>query len=296
MFISINEDTSDYFYCFENSFFPEISLNSEEKEEDIIGTKDANYVNKNEIKETKEMLQSMREINKIEKIHLASIKNKQIFNVSNTQDDNIRNTNSKLGRKRKNSSEDRYHNKFSDDNLLRKCKHVLLNSLLHYINYIIKKKYKGNIGYDNNRKILLKINQRNKVNSNVNFNREFLKKTIKDIFSDTVSSKYIRYSQDHNKKIIKSLLNEEDEEKNKFFNKLFNLTFFDCLKYFRGQENIKELNGMLRLNDTIAKSKTKEYDYDYLDSLQQYIKNFENILFQKKSRNRKKKKTLTLIY
>ena len=38
------------------------------------------------------------------------------------------------------------HNKFSDDNLRKKIKYLVLNSTMKYINITIEKIYKGNIG------------------------------------------------------------------------------------------------------------------------------------------------------
>ena len=64
--------------------------------------------------------------------------------------------------------------------------------------------------------------------------RNFLTKSLKEIFSAKISSKYTSFLPNHNEIIIKRALNDKDENKREIFNKLFNLTFIDCLKKFLG--------------------------------------------------------------
>ena len=52
----------------------------------------------------------------------------------------------KLGRKRKNDNTIGEHNKYSNDNLRRKCKTLVLNSALEFLNEKIRIIYKGKIG------------------------------------------------------------------------------------------------------------------------------------------------------
>ena len=91
---------------------------------------------------------------------------------------------------------------------------------------------------------LLKMKQNSKELNKVKYNKKLLKRTLKSIFSKEVSGKYSRYNPEHNKYLIESLINEKDEKKKIFFNKLFNLTFMDCLEHFRGSHFFDELNGM----------------------------------------------------
>ena len=165
-----------------------------------------------------------------------------------------------LGRKCKNSDESGKHNKFSDNNLSRRCKHILLNYLYIFINYLLKEVYDNNNLSEENRKQLLKINQKQVLNNKVDYNIKFLNKKLKDIFSDNISKKYRKYSPQYNKILIEQLLNEKDEAKKNLFEKIFNLTFFDCLKYFRGETNIDVLEGLVRL-DKACKNFKNEKDY-----------------------------------
>ena len=193
----------------------------------------------------------------------------------------------KFGRKRKDSSETGKHNKYSGDNLFRKCKGVILNSLYILINNIIEENYKNDSDYDKKNKKLLKINQNQIINSEVKFNKEFISTKLKDIFSDKVTSRCSRYSVDHNKNLIQNLLNEKDEQKKKLFEKIFNLTFLECLNHFRGTKPIKELEDLIKYDDVC---KNFEEDEDYLYSFKFYIDNYEKIIEKKKSRKKKNEK------
>ena len=100
--------------------------------------------------------------------------------------------NKKRGRKRKlenNQNEiinQKIHNKFSDDNIRKKCKNIVLKYALESINEKNKEKYNYNIGHGNFKKELKILNQRNKVKSTVNVDKSLLNKTLREIFSDAL--------------------------------------------------------------------------------------------------------------
>ena len=163
---------------------------------------------------------------------------------------------------------------------LEKVKNIILKNLLNFINDKIKEIYNSNIGKGIFIKKLLSIKQKQKGD---NFNKEFLDKSIGNIFSEDIRTNYSLYLPSHNKRLIELLLNEEDNNKRIYFNKLFNLTFRDALKYFRGSEDIEELNGMEKFG---SKNKDIKNDENYLITLKYYVINFEEILGRK--RNKKK--------
>ena len=191
-----------------------------------------------------------------------------------------------LGRKKREDSGSGDHNKFSDDNLRRKVKHLVIDSAFKFINEKIKKIYNGNIGHGIYVKKLFIINQKQITEVSIQFNKDFLNKTLGEIFSEDISSRITTYHKKHNNLLIKALINEKDEDKKNYFKKLFNITFIDCLKHFRGCQKIEELEGMRGFND--IKSKYKD-DTDYLKSLEYYIMNYEEILNKKRIRKSKKK-------
>ena len=191
-----------------------------------------------------------------------------------------------LGRKKREDSGSCDHNKFSDDNLRRKVKHLVIDSVFKFINEKIKKIYNGNIGHGIYVKKLFIINQKQITEASIQFNKDFLNKTLGEIFSEDISSRITTYHQKHNNLLIEALTNEKDEDKKTYFKKLFNITFKDCLKHFRGSQKVEELEGMKGFND--IKPKYKD-DIDYLSCLESNIMNYEEKINNKKTRKSKKK-------
>ena len=194
-----------------------------------------------------------------------------------------------LGRKKKPHEGLGEHNKFSDDNILRKCKNVITDCVLKFINNKIKILYPNENEIFLKEKRLFKMKQNQPIKSRANYNKEFLNKTLKEIFSENISTKYTRYSPSHNKDLIEFLVNEKDETKKTIFNKIFNLTFLDCLKHFRGSALYDELQGMDQLNKYLKETKNVEGDEEYCTIFNYFINNFESIIMEKKPRNRKSK-------
>ena len=201
--------------------------------------------------------------------------NKIIFTISNKQ--------TLLGRKKKSENIKGKHNKFSEDNLRRKVKHLVIRSIMNYINEKIESLYKGKKSFQ---KKFLTLNKMQKSNADVNYNKDFLNKKIGNILSDKISKKYTIHKEDHNKSLVKYLIKEKDINKKIFFNNFFNLTFLQCLKHYSGEKPIKELEGAKCFNDD---KNTLEND-DYILLLENYIKNYEEKIMNKK----KKKKRLSI--
>ena len=182
------------------------------------------------------------------------------------------------------------HNKYAFDNMLRKTKGMIIKAVFNFINKKIFIIYNGNIGHGDNIKKLFLINHAQVSNANIYFNRAFLEKTLGEIFSADLSKRIINYKRDHNKKLIEKLKNEEDEEKNEYFNGLFNLTFLDCLKYFRDEnennDKYKYIEGLKRFsdleNDAIFR---KTNDSQFIEEMKLFINNFENDLGRRRGRN-----------
>lgn len=214
--------------------------------------------------------------------------NKVTFSESKTSTKKNKNTN--LGRKTKADNKKGKHNRFSDDILRRKCKHILLKYVFIFINEKIKIVNNYNIGSGYFIKQLLTLNKKQKSNTSIKYNQEFLYKSLRDIFSDDISSKYSNYNLEHNKLLIKELISEKNEEKRKYFQNLFSLNFLQCLKHFRGQESIKELEGMKLFNEIKNELNTEDDDNeDYKKALENYINKYEDIILRKKPKKSRKK-------
>lgn len=191
-----------------------------------------------------------------------------------------------LGKKRKRNEGAGSHNKYSDDNIRRKVKHLVLSNTMRFINIKISDIYQGNIGNGIFKKELLTINQKQKADATVQFNQEFLGKKLGDIFSEDISTRFTIYPLCHNRKVIEELRNDEDNEKRQYFNNLFNLTFLNSLEHFRGTNHCEELEGLSGLDSLKEKFENED---DYLQTLTYYFMNYENITNNKKKRNRTKK-------
>ena len=189
-----------------------------------------------------------------------------------------------LNRKKKFELFHACHNKFSNDNLQRRCKKLVLDYCLEFLNNYIKLIYDGNIGNGICIKQLFAINQEQKADNTIDFNKKFLNKTLKEIFSTDISARYTSFLPDHNKKLIKRLLNEKDENKRIKLNQIFNLTFSDCVNKFMG---INNSDGFPTFEEN--KSKLKESNI-YLEEVKKFLTNFEEILNKKNPRARKEKK------
>jgi len=206
------------------------------------------------------------------------------------KDDKINNNkvseNNLLGRKKKEPNkfsldnneekEKKTHTKYDFDNIFKKIKPILLDKLHIFINSVIETKYNGNIGHDIFLKQLLKIDKKQFFSMK---NKELLYKTLQQIFSIPIRNNISKYNNEHNKLLITKLLNEEDKEKRDFFNKLFNITFIDCIKHFRGTDIIEELNGLYSMKDFLNQFNN---DKDYQNTAKYYISNIEDIIVGRK--------------
>ena len=188
--------------------------------------------------------------------------------------------------KRKKNREKNNNTRFNDNNIIRKCKKILLMNILYFINERIKEFYNNNIGHGTFQKKLQKLNKNQTSESNVKLNQELLNKTIKDIFSDDIFGRINNLPKDHNKKLIQNLLNEKDLKIRDYFTKLFNLTFKQCLQHFIGQQTYNELKGMKLFVE--EKNKYKD-DKEYAELLECYFKNYEKRINNKKTRKPRKK-------
>ena len=217
------------------------------------------------------------------------------MNIKNNKKNNKDTT--KRGRKRKregidDNNDKKTHNKFSDDNLRKKCKNIVLKSILEFINGKIKEQYNNKIGHGKFKKELKILDQEKKVKSTVSFEKSFINKTLKEIFSSDISARFYNFPRNYNKIMIESLLEDIDEERRKYFIKLFDITFIDCLKYFREDKEalkIGELNGLKQIS-SIKEELIMAHGTEYFETFINYLQNFEDIINNKRARKRRKEK------
>ena len=145
------------------------------------------------------------------------------------------------------------------------------------------------------KKKILDINKQQVAITNIDYNQKFIKKTIGTILSDTISTRFTNYRPKHNEELIKRLKEDKNKNIREYFEKLFNLTFLDCVDHFIGNEKLEILEGMTlfeEMKDDHAQLEKRNIDLNdesYLENLKYYFENYESILKAKKSRNRKTK-------
>ena len=194
-----------------------------------------------------------------------------------------------IGNKRKNNNNNKgkIHDNLATDNLLKSSKRLIINELFDFINNKIKEIYNNNIGNGLLKKELKKLSQDQIVNTRLSDNIEFLNKSLENIFSEKITGRVTNCLSSKNIEIIKELREEEDIEKKEYFNGLFNLTFFQCLKHFRGEEENTYIKGLKKFSELINKNKIKEKGEDYIEHLKYFLDNYEIILSNKKPRGPK---------
>ena len=160
----------------------------------------------------------------------------------------------------------KHKRKYDSDCLRKKIKHLILKYSLEFINSKIKKK----------KNKIKKIIDKQITNTKILFEREFLHKTLGDIFSTTVSKKYKKEknpeSYNINKIIDLKLINEN-------LKNIFNLEFIQCLNHFIGKKMIEELNGMKTIYEINFKNENEEKNIIY------YASNYEENVLRAMPRN-----------
>ena len=183
-------------------------------------------------------------------------------------------------------SEGKLNYKYRDDNISNKIKSNVDKSFLSFINEKIKEKYKF---FDEKKDFKLYVTKHDQAaNSDTIFNRNFINMTLKEIFSHVVSTKCSKELRDHNKDVINTLLNDKDEEKRNYFNKIFNLKFIDALKYLRGETEGLEILEGLEFDKVFWNKIQKNENYSRYFIL--YMLCYEKLWEEKKPRNGKKRR------
>lgn len=236
-------------------------------------TKNATYTNTNENKE-------------------------KIFNITKEKKKNKK----MLGRKRLEDNKETKtakHTKFDFDNVVRKIKSNMFDAIKNYLNQSLKeeegeiipkeKQRKRKIEFDT--ECFLKIEQDTVVNINVNENKKLLNLTLREIFSRNVSDKVVKFSSyglEHNKYFIEQL---RQNERKKRTNEILDRTFLQCLKHVRGEEGeySKYLRGLEKEFEYKINEMEEKDGKDYVNTFKGFLKDYEALYEQKKSRNRSQK-------
>ena len=235
---------------------------------------------------------------------------KNLGGVREIKDKNIKNI-IKSGRKKKSDISNRFHNKYSSDNLIDKIKNMINISLVSFCNKIISSIYEDKIKIKeifSSARLSKKISK-TKIIKDINYNFIYNKKkaheildllniTIKDYLCNKISQKYANTPDEYNKLIINQLL--LDNKYKDIFDFIFNhikiKDWFDLFIYkkdlkviskyksLKRNEKIIIKNNLVRINDYLIKIYQK--DETYFQCLVMCIYNFNRFLMVKEERNR----------
>ena len=212
--------------------------------------------------------------------------NKKMKKNNSTKSDNsekLSNVKTKENTTSNNLGKKRPHDKFSSDNLIRKLKTKLFESIRKYINNILSSTPKNDQKSEHNL-ILLKINQETIYNATIVNNVNLLNLKLKDIFSTDISKKVESHGLDYNRKVIEKIY---EEKNNTRAIEVLERTFFECLEQFRGSKNYVELAG---LEKNLEDFKKKNFeDKDYIETFDYFLNTFENYLSRSMKKNSKTK-------
>ena len=284
--LSTKDNRNFNYYYLDESFDSFENINNND-----IGTESNNFIfEQNNFEIFNQSILEEDNINGNKNLFLFVSENKHLIIESQKQ---------KLGRKKKDSNEKGKHTKEKIDNMVRKLKVIFKNSLMKFINSMMQKifsKDKVMIMGKEYTIQLLNIRQDKVKDTGVEFNKNLLNEQIKDFFNDEISGNYTNYPKNFNGLLIDKLYEIENGEK---ITCILEMTFLDCLKYFRMDEDVYNdpdyscLKGLekyfLQLRKELSASKCNE---TYIDNLIQLFKDFEKVYGDKKSRAARIKKTV----
>ena len=209
-------------------------------------------------------------------------KNRKIFKIIKI--------NKKIGRIKSNSTLKGFHNKLSQDNIIRKIKGRFHEKLRLYINTEYRKYF-----FKKNKNSAKIINWLKKINPKVSRkikkeeNLKWFKSKIYEIFSENVSLRYSLYSPNSNKKKIERLISV-NEAKN-----VIDILNTDIETFYDKYINDEKIEGFKTLKNDIEELKTymektnQEKIKEYLTKYEYTAKNMKKIFRQKNARNIKSK-------
>ena len=202
-----------------------------------------------------------------------------------------------LGRKRKNSETKGKHTKYNLDNRVRKVKVLLKDALLEFINSKMKiEKMQLILEIEGKKYIaekLLNIRPKLMEDITIRANRTLIDTPIKDILSDDISGAYKNYPLYYNKFVIEKII---ENKNNKNLIDILNMTFLECLKYYRKDKEILNvdkyacLKGLEKKYEDLPellKKGVNDYDKKYEDGIINLIAKFEIIYAKKTPRSKK---------
>ncbi len=189
----------------------------------------------------------------------------------------------KRGRIKKNSSKKGKHDKNNRDNIIRKFKVKLMNSLYDYINrsFII------NTNRQTQKiKIIKKLSSKDIKSIKKEDNIKWFNSQIKNVFSQNISTKIAHYDLDYNSKLINKIYLKGQEKR---VINILDKTIKEMWLVYVNDDEENNFKGFHTLKDEIKEFRKKGQEEAYIEKYIKIAKNFEEIFVNIKSRNNKKK-------
>jgi len=283
--LSINYDNNEKIHFFSDSDQPtelkwgDISKKSENQDENLdVSNLDAPESKKEPIKNLLENHRTNGDIKTKATSNILGIKTKRTEEVTfgNEMKKN-------QGRKKKTEKDKGKHNKFSEDNLMRKIKSHFLDYIHNRLNNSFRNK---NVQF---LKLFSEINE----NLKRSYNIELLDKTIREIYENSpLSGRYRKvnvHNSDINKKIIEQIFNEVDNKEEEVI-QILNSKYKDLLSEFK-KNNLKNFLNKIKEDENKKKEEKEEKENinKYTLMIEKLCLNYENWFLNKKGRNREKK-------
>ena len=166
------------------------------------------------------------------------------------------------------------HNKFKQDNIMRKIK-------THLFEYIVNRL---NLSLSDKRRKFYKIDKSLSENLKRNFNVELMEKSILNIFMTTKISKKYKRTDDkyYNSKLINSILAENIEKETI---NLLNMKIIDMINYIKESQ----LDEFLSIIENKEKGIDESNSREYMSILREVLLNYETWFSHKRGRIRLKK-------
>ena len=198
----------------------------------------------------------------------------------------VKKRNRKKGRQNKEDKDNYYakHNKFTDDNMIKKFKVHLHESIYNYLNYSYQ------ISIDDKKKVFLyRIDTTETKKTNKSASIKWFKKKLRDVFSCKLSKKCSTKEELYNKIEIEKIFSEgKNKEMMEKLEKTVQNMYYSYI-------NDEKIEGFKTLKDDIeelkqemkANGEEKLID-DYIKKYTHTALNFEDILSKRTERNKKK--------
>ena len=174
------------------------------------------------------------------------------------------------------------HGKTSDDNITRKLKISMSNSLLDFVNQIYAKEYQEINKFSKNEKWLKPISLKSKIPISIDENLKWLDMKVKDYLSSDVSMKNKHYEIDHNAKEIEKVITEGNMLG---VCQILNMEIREVLNYYATDSELK----ISDISFVTLKTDFKDFnesDESYFSKIQNIAKNFESDFSGKKRRRK----------